>query len=249
MPSKGYLSPINVEVPPNYIPVNFVFRSASSQINVVQKHQSSSGSFRESYSEDEPHKLVHTVKRPVIQEVKEIITPYRKIVQQIEPVREEIQTIVARAIHSQNNQGDGGNRNNLYSSDSSMRNVESSRFDVENSENTDPFVSNDTPRNLEYSESKQVFVPEMKSNEISNDETQSRPFTIAQRDESFFPALMKRSDAFDSEINNSITPKDNLYSSNEPEIRRISAIPHSGKSQFSQSKISTNNDSENEMRN
>ena len=45
---------------------------------------------------DEPHVLKHTVKKPVYQEVNEIITPYRRITQEIKPVQEEIETLVAR---------------------------------------------------------------------------------------------------------------------------------------------------------
>ena len=106
VPSSGYIHPTSIDVPPNYIPVNFVFRSASSQVNVAQKHESAPGSFRESHSQDEPHKLVHTVTKPIIQEVREVISPFRRVTQEIEPVREQVQTIVARGI--MNGVGFGG---------------------------------------------------------------------------------------------------------------------------------------------
>lgn len=48
---------------------------------------------------DEPHYLKHYVKKPIYQEVHEIITPYRKITQKIEPVHEEIETLVAKKSH------------------------------------------------------------------------------------------------------------------------------------------------------
>lgn len=96
VPSHGYVKPTTIDVPPNYIPVNFIFRSASSLINVDQKHIGAKGDYKESYSKDEPHVLKHTVTKPIIQEVHEIISPYRKVVQTVEPVKEEIKTLVAR---------------------------------------------------------------------------------------------------------------------------------------------------------
>ncbi|OTF73748.1 DFP2-like protein, partial [Euroglyphus maynei] len=56
---------------------------------------------------NEPHRLVHEVTKPVIQEVREIITPYRRVIQEIKPVQEEIQTIIAK----------GEPRNNMQSAD------------------------------------------------------------------------------------------------------------------------------------
>ncbi|KAF7495986.1 hypothetical protein SSS_09610 [Sarcoptes scabiei] len=96
VPSKGYIKPTTIDVPPNYIPVHFIFRSASSLVNVEQKHMGAKGDYKESYSKDEPHFLKHTVTKPIIQEVHEIISPYRKVVQTVEPVKEEIKTLVAR---------------------------------------------------------------------------------------------------------------------------------------------------------
>ena len=61
---------------------------------------------------DEPHVLKHTVKKPVYQEVNEIITPYRKITQEVKPVQEDIQTIIARM-------SGGSNMGGGYSSGSS----------------------------------------------------------------------------------------------------------------------------------
>ena len=63
---------------------------------MLQAHDGAQGSIQESQSEDEPHVLKHSVSKPIIQEVREVITPSRKIVQEIQPVQEEILTIVAR---------------------------------------------------------------------------------------------------------------------------------------------------------
>jgi len=38
--------------------------------------------------------MKHTVTKPIFQEVREVITPYRKITQEVQPVQEEIRTIV-----------------------------------------------------------------------------------------------------------------------------------------------------------
>ena len=96
VPSTGHIYPTTIDVPANVLPVNFIFRSASSMINVKQKHEGAPGSFKETHSQDEPHVLKHTVTKPIIQEVREIISPFRRIQQTVEPVREEIQTLVAR---------------------------------------------------------------------------------------------------------------------------------------------------------
>ena len=48
------------------------------------------------------------MKKPIIQEVHEVITPFRKITQEIQPVQEEIQTIVARGTGGGLQVGGGG---------------------------------------------------------------------------------------------------------------------------------------------
>ena len=78
-----------VDVPGGVLPVYMTFKTQSSPLYVKQEHKGTKGSYQKSDSHDEPHKLVHEVVKPVIQELKEIITPYRKVIQVIEPVREE----------------------------------------------------------------------------------------------------------------------------------------------------------------
>nr|XP_046912838.1 H/ACA ribonucleoprotein complex subunit 1-like [Dermatophagoides farinae] len=96
VPSSGYSKPVYVDVNANAVPVYMNFRSKSSYLHVNQQHEGQKGSYQESYSQDEPHVLKHTVKKPVYQEVNEIITPRRRITQEIQPVQEEIETLVAR---------------------------------------------------------------------------------------------------------------------------------------------------------
>lgn len=45
---------------------------------------------------EQPHLLIQNIKKPVIQEVREVIVPYRRITQEIRPVRERIKTIIAQ---------------------------------------------------------------------------------------------------------------------------------------------------------
>ena len=76
-------------------------------IHAQQKHIGSPGSYQTSYSKDAPHVLKHHVTKPIIQEVHEVISPYRKVVQTVEPVKEEIKTVVARG-YGHDSYGHGG---------------------------------------------------------------------------------------------------------------------------------------------
>ncbi|KAJ6219560.1 hypothetical protein RDWZM_005372 [Blomia tropicalis] len=108
VPSSGYVQPTSIEVGASSIPLNIIFRSASSNLNVQQYHEGARGNNQETSSEDEPHRLVHTVTKPIIQEVHEVISPFRKVIQEIRPLQEEIQTMVARGTHY-GNMGGGMN--------------------------------------------------------------------------------------------------------------------------------------------
>ena len=89
------LTQINVDPVENPVAIRFV--SKSSPVLIDQVHiPGEPGQVTETNSEDEPHRVVHTVSRPVIQEVREIIQPYRSIQQEVRPVLEEISTVVAR---------------------------------------------------------------------------------------------------------------------------------------------------------
>lgn len=76
--------------------LNIRFRSSSSPLAVEQDHAPAPGSVRETSSEDEPHVLRHTVSRPIYQEVHEVIKPFRRVTQEIQPVQENVETVVAR---------------------------------------------------------------------------------------------------------------------------------------------------------
>ena len=98
VPSTGSVAPTTIDVGASSVPLNILFRSASSNLNVLQQHDGAQGSNQESSSEDEAHRLVHSVTKPIIQEVNEIIAPRRIVQQQVQPVQEEVQTLVARNV-------------------------------------------------------------------------------------------------------------------------------------------------------
>lgn len=50
-------------------------------------------------SEDEPHRLVHNVKKSVLQEVNEVVQPYRVLKTEVKPVIEQGHTLVAQGEH------------------------------------------------------------------------------------------------------------------------------------------------------
>ena len=110
VPSEGEEHMTNVDIPSSNLPVQMTFKSQSSPLYVKQEHKGTKGSYQKSDSEDEPHKLVHEVVKPVYQELKEIITPYRKVIQIIEKVNEERQT----KVHKGERMSGYGKRGNDY---------------------------------------------------------------------------------------------------------------------------------------
>lgn len=100
-----------IEVGASPLPIIMHFKSASSRIRLQQSHSGGqAGSIQETKSEDQPSILRHEVIKPIIQEVREVLLPYRKIIQEIRPVTEEIQTIVAKKsdVESGKEPGSGG---------------------------------------------------------------------------------------------------------------------------------------------
>ncbi|XP_054159995.1 pupal cuticle protein 36-like [Oppia nitens] len=91
------IQPQVIEVDSGDLPIILNFNSRSSRLVVQQSHAPAPPQeVQSTKSEDEPHRLVHEVLKPVIQEVREVITPYRRIVQEVRPVVEEIHTVVAK---------------------------------------------------------------------------------------------------------------------------------------------------------
>jgi len=74
------IKPQKIDIESNNIPLVLHFKSQSSRLKIMQSHKGSEGEMHKSLSEDEPDILLHTVRKPVIQEIREIITPFRKTV-------------------------------------------------------------------------------------------------------------------------------------------------------------------------
>ncbi|XP_075588353.1 uncharacterized protein LOC124493742 [Dermatophagoides farinae] len=121
---------VTIQVPAQAIPLTLILRSSSSNLNVIPQHDGSNGGiYEETVSTDEPIRLIHTIRKPIYQEIYEYIKPYRYVKQQILPVQETISTIISRQPLNNNNNNDDDqqqqqqreNQNNqmlLYSSSS-----------------------------------------------------------------------------------------------------------------------------------
>lgn len=99
---------MTIQVPPSSQPLTFILKSRSSQLNLQSSHQSEPGSYKETNSEDGLQVLVHSVTRPILHEIREIITPYRRVTQEVKPVQETAETLIAQDKRS----GYSNNKNN-----------------------------------------------------------------------------------------------------------------------------------------
>lgn len=71
-----------IEVDAGELPIILKFNSRSSRVQVTQAHTGGGGGqVEQTSSEDEPTRLQHSVVKPIIQEVHEIITPFRRVIQ------------------------------------------------------------------------------------------------------------------------------------------------------------------------
>ncbi|OTF83707.1 hypothetical protein BLA29_009200 [Euroglyphus maynei] len=92
-PAMDNSKPVTIQVPAQSIPLTLILRSISSNLNIIPQHDGSNGGhYEETESMDEPHRLIHIVRKPIIQEIYEVITPYRYVKQEIQPVKETIRT-------------------------------------------------------------------------------------------------------------------------------------------------------------
>ena len=94
--SYGTSEPTVVDIDSSDQPVSLNFNSRSSPLHTTQNPHGQPGSHQDSHSVDEPHVLRHEVHRPVIQEIREVIIPSRNVIQEIKPVIENVQTLVAK---------------------------------------------------------------------------------------------------------------------------------------------------------
>ena len=86
-----------VEVEPSDNPVHLHFKSRSSTLSLSQSHTPAAPQETQiAQTQDEPSRLITEVQKPVIQEVREVISPYRQVTQEINPVIESLHTVVTR---------------------------------------------------------------------------------------------------------------------------------------------------------
>ena len=88
--------PQTIEVGPNVQPINMIFRTQSSPLNLQQVHTPAAPQYESTRSEDEASVLTHESYRPVIQNYRETIQPFRNIEQRVQPVIENVHTVVAK---------------------------------------------------------------------------------------------------------------------------------------------------------
>lgn len=87
-----------VEVEPSETPLHIHFKTKSSSVSLSQSHQQTPAQEAQiAQTQDEPSRLVHEIQKPIIQEVREVITPYRQVTQEIQPVVEAVHTVVTKA--------------------------------------------------------------------------------------------------------------------------------------------------------
>jgi len=87
----------DIDVPPQESPLRINFQSKSSPLAVTQQHiPAEPGQTQVTQSEDEPQTAIHNVHRPVVQQVNEVVQPYRTLTQTVEPVIEQAHTNIAQ---------------------------------------------------------------------------------------------------------------------------------------------------------
>ena len=97
-PSTGGIAPPqSIIIGPSVQPLNLEFLSQSSPVSVRQVHiPGQPNPPRFSSHEDEPDLLKQEIIKPIIHEVTEAIQPLRKITQEVRPVQESINQVIAR---------------------------------------------------------------------------------------------------------------------------------------------------------
>lgn len=72
-----------VDINSGPLPLTLRFNTHSSHINAIQKHFGQPGTVQKSSAVDEPDLLIQTIKKPVINEIREVISPYRHRTQEV----------------------------------------------------------------------------------------------------------------------------------------------------------------------
>lgn len=85
-----------VDIESSQVPLVLHFRSHSSKLKVLHTHVNAVGETKRTNSEDEPIVHIHRVHKPVLNQLKEVVLPYTKKVQIVQPVQETVDRIVAK---------------------------------------------------------------------------------------------------------------------------------------------------------
>lgn len=85
-----------VEIESNHVPLHIHFKTASSRLHLTQAHRTHASTVKQVNSVEEPNVLINEISRPIIQTIREVIKPERKIVRELVPVQETIETVVAK---------------------------------------------------------------------------------------------------------------------------------------------------------
>lgn len=98
---------IEVEAPPPELEIRF--KSSAGRIKVKSFHEpgEAPGEVQETSSDEEPQRLISTIRKPIISEFREQIIPFRRVIQMINPVEETVHTIIAEG-KGQRIRGRGG---------------------------------------------------------------------------------------------------------------------------------------------
>lgn len=85
----------HIDFESNDIPIVVRFNTKPTEIETIQTHHPSPGKTQHMVTVEKPDRLIHQVNKPVIQYIHEMIVPYRRHVQVVEPVREILETHIA----------------------------------------------------------------------------------------------------------------------------------------------------------
>ena len=117
-----------VDIDTESAPMVLRFNSATSKIKIQQNHRKNNGEVEESRHIEEPHHFKLHVHKPVIQDVHEVITPFRNIYQEIRPVVENVQIVVTKASSKNKKNSHKKPQDNNYD-DSQVRDYPQQKYD------------------------------------------------------------------------------------------------------------------------
>nr|XP_027204572.1 probable serine/threonine-protein kinase mps1 [Dermatophagoides pteronyssinus] len=98
-----------IDIIPQSRPLQLHFKSPSNRIRVIQSsiedHEKQTEKQEIERTEEEPRLYYQQIRKPILQQVHEIIMPYRKVIQEIKPVVEQIHTVVSSKRRSPSSSG------------------------------------------------------------------------------------------------------------------------------------------------